>query len=271
MGNTSLIRFLLNRSADSTEWKKIPWNDPDFSRRMLSEHLSQEHDAASRRFELIDRHVDWIQREVLGSRPASILDLGCGPGLYMDRLVKLGHTCTGIDFSPASIDYARRNHAGTYRLDSIVSADYGSGFDLVMLIFGELNAFSPEDARSIIDKAYQALKPGGKLLLEVFYNETRIGYGQNPPTWFAAESGLFSDQPHLCLQEFSFEDGRQVSRYYVLEENGEEIQTYTAMHQTYGDDEYRQMLKAFGDVVFHPSLTGEPEEPPQFFGITAVK
>ena len=26
---------------------KIPWNDPDFSRRMLREHLSQEHESAS--------------------------------------------------------------------------------------------------------------------------------------------------------------------------------------------------------------------------------
>jgi len=34
---------------------KIPWDDPDFSRRMLAEHLSQEHDMASRRVEWIDR------------------------------------------------------------------------------------------------------------------------------------------------------------------------------------------------------------------------
>ena len=28
---------------------KIPWDEPEFSARMLREHLSQEHDAASRR------------------------------------------------------------------------------------------------------------------------------------------------------------------------------------------------------------------------------
>ena len=89
------------------EGEKIPWNEPGFSERMLREHLSQEHDWASRRASTIDKHVDWIHREVLSSRPSRILDLGCGPGLYASRLAKMGHACAGIDFSPASIAYAR--------------------------------------------------------------------------------------------------------------------------------------------------------------------
>ena len=47
------------------EGEKIPWNDPDFSKRMLNEHLSQAHDAASRRFEIIEKHVSWIHHQVL--------------------------------------------------------------------------------------------------------------------------------------------------------------------------------------------------------------
>ena len=51
---------IVNRRIESVPWtegEKIPWNAPEFSRRMLLEHLSQKHDAASRRFEIIDRHV----------------------------------------------------------------------------------------------------------------------------------------------------------------------------------------------------------------------
>ena len=47
---------LIHRASPPAPWAegdKIPWNDPDFSRRMLREHLSQAHDAASRR---IDHH-----------------------------------------------------------------------------------------------------------------------------------------------------------------------------------------------------------------------
>jgi hypothetical protein len=32
---------------------------------MLREHLSQAHDAASRRSAIIEAHIEWIQREVL--------------------------------------------------------------------------------------------------------------------------------------------------------------------------------------------------------------
>lgn len=82
---------------------RIPWDDPDFSRRMLAEHLSQDHDLASRRSEWIDKQVAWIHEHLLGATPSRILDLGCGPGFYSHRLATLGHDCRGIDFGPASI------------------------------------------------------------------------------------------------------------------------------------------------------------------------
>src|SRR5512139_3854349 len=89
------------------EGDNIPWNEAGFSERMLQEHLSQAHDAASRRFATIDRHVEWIHHEMLDGQTGHVLDLGCGPGLYTSRLAQLGHSCHGIDFSPASINYAR--------------------------------------------------------------------------------------------------------------------------------------------------------------------
>lgn len=114
---------------------------------MLSEHMSQEHDAASRRFEIIDSSpVRWIHDQVLKRKPTRILDLGCGPGLYTHRLASLGHQCVGIDFSPASITYARKqaDEAGfdcEYIYQDIRMADYGDEYGLVMSIFGEFNVF----------------------------------------------------------------------------------------------------------------------------------
>lgn len=107
---------------------------------MLKEHLSQAHDAASRRFEIIDEHVEWIHNQVLRGNPTRILDLGCGPGLYTGRLARLSHCCVGIDFSPASIAYAREQaeEAGlecTYLEQDIRTANYGAEYGLVMLIF----------------------------------------------------------------------------------------------------------------------------------------
>ena len=131
------IMQLMKRIETPEPWsegEKIPWNDPEFSERMLKFHLTQEHDLASRRFEIIDKHVDWIHNK-LGEKPSKILDLACGPGLYSNRLTKLGHSCRGIDFGPASIKYAREQAIKekveiVYVLGDIRTADYGDNNDL---------------------------------------------------------------------------------------------------------------------------------------------
>ncbi len=54
--------------SSPTPWDRgenLPWQDPRFSERMLREHLSQRHDGASRRFEIIDRQVQWIDHALL--------------------------------------------------------------------------------------------------------------------------------------------------------------------------------------------------------------
>jgi len=247
------------------EGEKIPWNDPDFSRRMLDEHLSQAHDAASRRFEIIDRHVGWIHNQVLKGKPAHILDLGCGPGLYANRLARLGHRCVGIDFSPASIAYAREQAeeadlACTYIQQDIRAADYGDGYELVMLVFGEFNVFRPGEARGILEKAWRALVPDGLLLLEPHTFEVVVQIGQRPASWYAAEKGLFSEQPHIFLQESFWDEGDHVAveRFYVIDAGTGEVTRHSASTQAYTDEEYRSLLAecGFSGVVFYSSLDG---------------
>ena len=247
------------------EGAKIPWHDPDFSGRMLQEHLSQVHDAASRRFEIIDQHVRWIHEQVLKKSPTRVLDLGCGPGLYTSRLARLGHQCVGIDFSPASIAHARAQAEReglrcTYVERDIRSADYGRGYGLVMLIFGEFNVFRPAEAQRILEKACGALRPGGSLLLEphTFAAVRRIG--KKPSSWYSSEQGLFSNEPHLCLQEsyWDAESGVAIERYYVVDAVTGEVTRHSASVQAYTDEAYRSLLTGCGfeGVQFYPSLDG---------------
>ena len=84
---------------------------------------------------------------MLNNRSSRVLDLGCGPGLYTSRLARRGHTCVGIDFSPASIEYARevartQQLACEYHLADLRHAAYGTGYDLAMFIFGEIECLS---------------------------------------------------------------------------------------------------------------------------------
>jgi SAM-dependent methyltransferase len=247
---------IVDRKGSPAPWaegEKIPWNDPGFSARMLREHLTQEHDAASRRFKIVDAHVRWIHEEVLKAEPSRILDLGCGPGLYANRLAALGHTSVGIDFSPASIAYAREQAARdgldvTYIEGDIRTADYGEGHDLVMQIFGEFNVFRRAEARVILETAYRVLVPGGRLLLEPHTFEAVRGIGLQPSSWYSAQTGLFSEEPHLCLEEnfWDAESHVAIERYYIVDAATGKVTRHSSSMQAYSEREYRDLLAGCG-------------------------
>jgi SAM-dependent methyltransferase len=273
---------VVRRPSDPEPWVEgdnIPWHEPGFSARMLREHLSQEHDAASRRSEKIDRHVASIHATLLAEAPARVLDLGCGPGLYTGRLAALGHRCHGIDISPASIRHARERAAEggwdcSYDEADLRTADYGRDHDLAMLLFGELNVFAPDDALLILRKAHAALRPGGRLLLEPHTLERVERLGAEPQSWWSSASGLFSDAPHLVLLEHAWHAERRAAtvRYFVLDAATAAVERHAQTMQGYDEAAYRELLTSagFGGVRFHASLTGsEADAEPGLIAITA--
>jgi hypothetical protein len=131
-----------------------------------------------------------------------------------------------------------------------------------MLIFGEFNVFRPGEARDILEKAYRALVSKGFLLLEPHTFEAVVKLGEQPSSWYSAERGLFSDEPHLCLQE-SFWDGEgnvAIERYYIVNAVTGEVTRHSASTQAYTDGQYRSLLVecGFGEVEFYPSMGGSP-------------
>jgi len=271
---------LVGRDLHPQPWiegEKIPWHDNDFSQRMLKEHLSQRNDAASRRTSVIKKQVSWIHTFVLNEKKSRILDLGCGPGFYTARLSKLGHTCHGIDFSPASIEYAlKQAHENcSFKLGDIRTTEFGSGYDLIMFIFGEFNVFKPDDAMTILRYAYKALKPDGKILLEPQTFDNVYTTGNQPGTWYSAEKELFADVPHLCLMESFWDEELSVAteRFFILDANTNEITKYVSSTQAYEDDELVQMLieAGFQTPEFYPSLTGKEDDQSGLKVLTGIK
>jgi SAM-dependent methyltransferase len=277
------ILDLLNRSTAPLPWAEgdnIPWNDPQFSHRMLQEHLCQDHDAASRRSAKIDQHVGWIHRHLLSGQSTRILDLCCGPGLYANRLARLGHACVGIDYSPASIAYAlnqskKEKLRCTYKQEDIRTAEYGSQFDLAMLIFGEFNVFPPQDAKQILKKILAAVAKNGLLLLEVHTIAAIREKGQEKNFWYSSEKGLFSDSPYLFLEESFWEpQGRTTTiRYYIIDARTGKVQRHAQSLQAYTKSQYRSVLEdhGFGHVEFYPSLSGEEDKSQSDFIVIVAK
>ena len=278
------LQDIISRAPSPIPWQEgdnIPWNEPAFSARMLAEHLTQAHDRASRRSHLIDHHVAWIHDELLHGSRASILDLGCGPGLYSNRLAALGHQCMGIDFSPASIAYAREQAqlgklAAIYLHDNIRQADYGNGYGLAMLLFGELNVFSKTHATTILSKAFAALQPGGLMLLEPHIYASLIPDPHGMTTWFSSPGGLFAPRPHLVLMENLWDAKSAIvtRRYYVVDAETAEVTRYAQSMQAYTDEQYTTLLTdvGFTDVEILPGLAHDRIAPEaEFQAIVARK
>lgn len=264
---------IVNRNPKPIPWQegeKIPWHEPEFSERMLLEHLNQSHDAASRKKEIIDQSVDWIHNVILSGKQSKILDLGCGPGFYSLGLASLGHSCTGIDFSPASIRYAcnsarEKNRDCVFRLEDIRNAEFGTGLDLVMLIYGEFNVFRKKEAERIVAKAARSLKKGGKLLLEP-NPITTFGGEEYTRTWSTFNRSVFLDKPHVVLTETFWypESKAKTERYYVIDVSTNQVTQMAQGIQAYTNEEYESLLIDVGltGVRFYPSLAGD-EEPVQ--------
>ncbi len=247
-----------------SEGEKIQWDEPEFSARMLKYHLSQDHDAASRRFSIVDKHVVFMDNIIGG--PTRILDLGCGPGFYTSRFTSLGYKCRGIDFGPASIEYARAQakEAGQeieYVLADIRDAEFGEGYGAVTLVYGEFNVFRRDEILWILRKAHTSLDEDGVMIVEPHTFEAIKSIGETPPSWYSSENMLFSDKPHLVLTEHFWypERGVTVNRHIVVDAASGEASIHADALVAYTDEEYEALFKeaGFSDVEFHKSLTGD--------------
>jgi len=147
-----------------------------------------------------------------------------------------------------------------YICEDIRTGDYGSGYDLAMMIYGEFNVFNKEDIKSILLKAFNSLDDGGVFIAEPNRFSTVKGVGETPASWYSAESGLFSPEPHLCLMENFWDDTLRtsISRYIIVDAKSGKVSLHASSMIAYAKKDYEKLLKDVGfcEVEFHESLTG---------------
>jgi SAM-dependent methyltransferase len=235
--------------------RQIPWNDPEFSRRMLAYHLDESHDVASRRAAKRRRIIDeliTLTGLVAGDR---VLDLGCGPGLYCQELARRGMQVEGWDYAPAAIEYARKQAQADgldirYVRDDYRNLETVGRLKLVTLIYGDFNVFSRSDAHALLLRIHRALAPGGYFFTDVTTpaahpdQEIKRSFSYQP-------SGLWSDSPYLELYEAHpvRADGLRWERYVIIEAPTGRARVYTTWSQEYTPATITALLESAGFMV----------------------
>jgi len=234
------------------------WNDPYISARILEAHLNPNHDSASRKPAFITRSADWIVS--LLEKGASLLDIGCGPGLYTKRFSECGLNVTGIDLSEKCIEYARKHDANSqYITQNYLEMDYLEDFDMVTLIYCDYCELLPEERRELLSRVHRALKPGGMFLFDV-YTPLKIRDKSDSTSWDNyPKGGFWSSKPHICLNATNiYGETAQGNRIVIIEEDAIKCYTFWECYFT------RRILLdeaapvGFLESGFYSDVTGRP-------------
>lgn len=240
------------------------WTNEHTARQMLTYHLNEEIDAASRNQKFIRRSVEWMVSHFTIDSQTTVADFGCGPGLYTRRLAECGAKVTGIDFSENSLRYARRVAAESglninYVLANYLEYETTDRFDLIIMIMCDFSVLSPAQRETLLHKFNTLLKPGGSVLLDV-HSLNYFKQRQESATYEMNQlHGFWSpDDYYGFVNTFKYDAEKVILDKYTLIEATRQRVVYN-WFQCYSPDSLKTLFETSGFQVeaFYSDVAGE--------------
>ena len=179
------------------------WNDAHISKMMLQAHLSEDTDAASYKREKRQKICDYLFRQMHLKQDASIVDLGCGPGLYCALLAERGVNVTGIDRSESSIRYARNLLSGyntRFINDSYLNSFGKDQYDAALLISQDFGVLSPDNRKRLLSNIRDSLKTGGYFAFDISSIAALEALKKNAlADWTMSDNGFWRPHRHMVF------------------------------------------------------------------------
>jgi SAM-dependent methyltransferase len=196
--------------------------------------------------EQVRSEVDFIVKALDLPAGAKVLDLCCGQGRHSLELARRGFQVVGVDLSEALL-YAARKRAESEGLSvtflhcDMREIDFADEFDAVINMFTSFGYLESEaEDEKVLGKVAQALKSGGKFLLDVV-NRDRLVRDFQAREWHAADEGW------LVLEERTFDhlSGRMETRWVCVARDGVRYERLSSV-RLYTASELRTMLERAG-------------------------
>lgn len=197
------------------------------------------------------------------------LELGCGTGRLLLPLLQQGYLIEGLDNAPAMLAQCKKK-AKSLGLNPLIYEQSAQEMDLPKrydTIFSALGTFQQiadrADARTVIERSFTHLLPGGKLLIYLYlpwYDAPSFGqWHQHEPvehegcTILVHEKSIHDPHEQLIFSRYRYE----VWRENVLEAQEEKEQII----RWYSHYEFRMMLERAGFLNIAVSAGYEGEGP----------
>ncbi|BAU27313.1 methyltransferase family protein [Aneurinibacillus soli] len=169
-----------------------------------------------------------------------VLDFCCGDGRHSRALARHGYEVVGFDLSSYLLSEARRKtneEDVTYYQYDMREVPFNEEFDVLFNLFTSFGYFA-DDAENemVIGRMAQALKPGGKLVID-YLNPEYVRAHLVPESVRDVEG-------KQIIERRTIEDGFVVKQI-IITEQGEE-RTFWERVRLYSADEMRMMLERAG-------------------------
>jgi SAM-dependent methyltransferase len=203
-----------------------------------------------------ERDVEVIWR-VLGLEPGTeLLDAPCGHGRIANRLAARGVNVTGIDITPLFLNVARadaeaRGVEADYVHGDIRALPWRDRFDVVLNWFTSFGYFGDDADREILRQAHAALKPGGRLAVDVHNGYALVRRLQ--PEGVLERDGNFV----LDLRELDVVSGRIETERVVIRDGETRRAHFSVRLFTYTELRDWLFQAGFRDVAGYDWETGE--------------
>jgi SAM-dependent methyltransferase len=184
-----------------------------------------------------------------------ILDCPCGHGRISNALAELGHRVTGLDrtelfLAHARADAERRGVDVEYVHGDMRSIPWKERFDGVLNWFTSFGYFDDETNRSLLQQFHDALKPGGRLVLEL-QNPARLFRILAPATFVRRGDDIMVD-----LHEPDYETWHMNAERIVIRDGN--VRRMRFRIRLYSYPELRNELVGVGFTDVRPGL--EPNQ-----------
>lgn len=275
--NLDLLKISISKPEIFTKSTDKFWDDEYISMQMLKFHLDSDIESASKTKATIEAEAEFIIKTTALSEGNTLLDLGCGPGLYVREFAKTGATVTGIDISSRSIDYANRHVRPEYSNTLFINMNYldlnfKESFDIATLIYYDFCALNTIEQNLLLAKVHTALRDNGYFIFDVLTENKKTSVATKISVY---ETGFWSPKPHLeILNSYLYEDPKTEGfQYTIIEENGS-TKVIRIYHRLFSLVEITEMLNANGFQVekVYQNLKGEVlSKDSETYGIIARK